>query len=139
MSVIVQVLIFIISYFLSKKAGATSGQAALLATGATLLSNSTGLTDTLANGVSSWFGGDDPQGRAGSGDPTLIESGSNLKGNIGQVGAVVPSSGSSISDVLKSWGPTGTALVGATAAGALTDNKWLLYGGLAIVAILIIK
>lgn len=139
MSAIIQVLIFIISYFLSKKAGATTGQAALVATGATLLSNSTGLTDTLANGVSSWFGGDDPQGRAGSGDPTLIESGPGLKDNIGQVGTVVPSSGSSISDVLKSWGPTGTALVGATTVGALTDDKWLLYGGLAIIAILILK
>lgn len=139
MNIIVQVIIFLISYFLSKKAGATSGQAALIATGATLLSNATGLTDVITDGVSDWFGGEDPQGRAGSGDPGLITGGDTVKVGLGGVGTTVPSNNGSVADVLKSWGPLGTAIVGGTAVGALTDNKWLLYGGLAVVAILILK
>lgn len=139
MNIIVQVIIFLISYFLSKKAGATSGQAALIATGATLLSNATGLTDVITDGVSNWFGGKDPQGRAGSGDPGLITGVDTVKVGLGGVGTTVPSNNSSIADVLKSWGPLGTAIVGGTAVGAVTDNKWLLYGGLAVVAILILK
>lgn len=134
MQIFVQIAIWLISYFLSKKAGATNAQAAMLATGATLLSNATGLTDTVSNGMSNWFGGGASTGVT---EPTAI--GTGVKS--GTLGAVGSSTGSTtgIADVLKSWGPTGTALVGATAVGAVTDKKWLLYGGLAILGLLILK
>lgn len=55
---------------------------------------------------------------------------------------VKPSGGSSTTgfwDVLQSWGPAGTAVVGGTAVGALTGNKWLLYGGIAVLAVMLLK
>lgn len=55
---------------------------------------------------------------------------------------VKPTGGSSTTgfwDVLQSWGPAGTAVVGGTAVGALTGNKWLMYGGLALLAFLLLK
>lgn len=43
-------------------------------------------------------------------------------------------------DTLKSWGPTGTAAVVGTGVAAATGNrKWLLIGGAALVAYLILK
>lgn len=138
MTLFIQIAIWLLSYFLSKKAGATSGQAALIASGATLLSNATGLTDTLADGISNWYGGSgdatDPVKDGATGSVTN----GTMGGTIGVVGSGTGST-TGISDVLKSWGPAGTALVGATTVGALTDNKWLLYGGLAVLAVLILK
>jgi len=53
--------------------------------------------------------------------------------------SVVKTLADNTAGVLKSWGPTGTALVAGTVAGVATGNKWLLYGGLAIAAFLILK
>lgn len=140
MSAFVQIAIWLISYFLSKKAGATSGQAALIASGAVLLSNETGLTDKITNGISDWYGGSkDPVGGGpNTGDTSAVTPG--VKGAaLGPVGSSTGSLGSGVSDVLKSWGPSGTVLVGATVGGAITDNKWLMYGGLAVLTYLILK
>lgn len=134
MQIFVQIAIWLISYFLSKKAGATKAQAAMLATGATLLSNSTGLTDTISGGLSKWFGGG--AGTSAT-NPTSIGTGSN-SATLGAVGSGTGNA-TGVADVLKSWGPAGTALVGATATGAITKNKTLLYGGLAILGLLILR
>lgn len=45
-----------------------------------------------------------------------------------------------MTDVLKDWGPTGVAgVIGTTGLVASGNSKWLVYGGIALIAIMLLK
>lgn len=135
----IQIIIFILSYFLSKKQGASDGKAALIAAGVTGVATYTGLTDTIAG----WFG-----------DASTTTAGSATTATVGQTGAILPTGGGlgstgsgttgiseSVADVLKSWGATGTAAVIGTTAVSTSSSlqKYLPYLIIGGVALLILK
>lgn len=47
--------------------------------------------------------------------------------------------GTGVLDVLRDWGPAGTAAVVGTAGVVGSGNKWLLYGGMALAVIFLLK
>lgn len=125
------IIVWLVSYFLQTKNGVSAGKAALTSTalglGTYYLADPANTKNILGF---SW----------GDTKPTA--------GNVsGATAAVTRAAGattgssivSEVGSTLRSWGPTGTMGVIATTTGAATDNKWLLYGGLAVVALLILK
>lgn len=151
----IQILVAIVSYFASRKSGASPAKSAAIAAAAGLATNwvmqetEWGKTSLAPiNGtIDGWFG--ISNGTVASNGVVTDGSGKTVTGPAGTApvaqpdGSVVwvPSSSSGIvnaaSDVLKSWGPTGTAAVVGTTALVSSDSskKWLPWvgGGLALV------
>lgn len=130
----INVLIWIVSYFVAKKSGASTGTAALLASGVTAAAHYSGATESIAN----WVG----LGKADA--PTQTISGAGKVQNIGStsepsqtalgtIGSVVSSAFDSASKTLSSWGPVGTAgVIGAVGvATSPSENvwRWVLIAG----------
>lgn len=69
-----------------------------------------------------------------TGQPVVVD-GNAVKTNSG----VTAGSSASVWDTLKSWGAAGTAAVVGVGVGAATGTNWLLIGGLAVVAYLLLK
>lgn len=126
------IIVWIVSYFLSSKSGASKGQAALVATGAALgtyyLADPANPDNVLGvtMGGSKTVPGDTSQSTPdGSSKPvTLPTLGSSVVSEVGST--------------LRSWGPLGTTAVVGTATGAITgDSKWLwLAGGIGLFLLL---
>lgn len=139
---IVTIILWLLSYFLSKKKGASDGKAALIATGVTAGAYYTGATKYLADGATNLIsGGADstaaPSTTTTAGSTNSIGNGSS---GWGTAGSVLSSTVGTAGDVLKSWGPTGTAGVIATTGLVAGSNKKLwLYAGLAVGAFLLLK
>lgn len=152
---IITLITALISYFGSKKAGASDGEAALIAAGVGAgtyyVGSQTEWGKDLITGVSDkWtdmFGSD--------GEPVLNNDGTTVKAPPGAV-PVVDDSGvvqkdsngnvlwkvvDSAGNVLESWGPTGTATVIGAGAIAADDNlrKWIPIGLVAAGAIILLK
>lgn len=132
----INVLIWIVSYFVSKKGGASTGTAALLASGVTAAAHYSGATESIA----SWVGlgkSDGPvQTINDAGKVQTIGSTSEpSKTALGTIGSVVSSAFDSASKTLSSWGPVGTAgVIGAVGvATSSSENmwKWVLIAGAA--------
>lgn len=131
----VTIIVMIISYYMSSKSGKSKGQSAAIAAGAGLASYY--VYDQNALGIEALNGQ-----KTGIGMPTLATSAdgaaSTTPGTGGTpstigLGGVVGTTG----EVLKSWGPTGTAAVIGTTALATNSSlqkylPWLLIGGAAL-------
>lgn len=73
----------------------------------------------------------------GTGEPVTV-AGSQVRPTV----TVLPSgatSSSGVWDTLKSWGAAGTATVVGVGTGAISGNNILLFGGLALAVILLLK
>lgn len=152
---IITLIMSLIGYFGSKKAGASDGEAALVAAGVGAgtyyVGSQTAWGKDLVNGVSrkweSLIGKDDAPLKNSDGSvatappgatPVYNKDGSVMKdpnGNV--VWKMIDSAG----NVLQSWGPAGTAAVIGTTAVATDDDlkKWIPIAGAAVVAILLLK
>ena len=155
----ITLVMMIISYFLQKKNGVSSGKAALTAaavgagtyyvatqttwgqnletsieSGWNSLTNSDGTTVTNQDGsMATAPAGSTP--RLDANGAQVYDSNGNALFNLAN--SAVKTTG----DVLQSWGPTGTAaVIGTTALATDGDTrKYLLWGGIALAAVLLIK
>lgn len=138
MELIVMVVLWLLSYFLSKKKGASDGQAALIATGVTAGAYYTGATKAVADGLTN-LGGSSSTMPGTSPDPGAVPSvtaGTGAWKTIGSIGSTALTTAGSVAT---SWGPAGT--IGAIAA-ASTVSSWKEYiplGLLALGAFFILK
>lgn len=122
----ISIILWLLSYFLSSKSGASKGQAALIATGVAAggyyLSEKGYLDNVLGlKGTAKTTPGDPNQTRSDS---------TNWAGAFGQIGSTALTQ---VGETARDWGPVGT--VGAVTAGAglFGDNKkLLLIGGLVL-------
>lgn len=144
------IIAWLVTYFFSKSQGVSSGKAALLATAAGIgtyyLADpankenvlgitypSTGDTSTLPStgGVDKTVPGSVTQ---------TMPIGSQL---ISTAGGLLTTGIQEAGSTLKSWGPTGTlgVIAGTTAVSSLAGSKpnWLLIGGIALGAILLLR
>lgn len=141
---IISLIIALVSYFGSKKAGASDGQAAAIAGAAGLgsyyVSTQTEWGKNAISSIESWVGVKDAQGNPvnnGSGAPATVPKGAevikNADGTVAKDanGNVLWKMVDSTGKVLTSWGPTGTAAVIGTTAVATgkLDSKWLWAAG----------
>lgn len=124
------IIVWLMSYFISTKNGMSSGKAALLATAAGVGTYYLADPSNQGNVLGLSFGDTKatPGDVSGATRPATTAVGSIGSTAVSEVGAT-----------LRSWGPLGTTGVVATATGALSDNKWLLYGGVAVLAVLLLK
>lgn len=138
----VMIVLWLLSYFLSKKKGASDGAAALVATGVTAGAYYTGATKYLADGATNLVsGGADstaaPSTTTTAGSTNSIGNGSS---GWGTAGSVVSSTVGTVGDVLKSWGPAGAAgVIATTGLVANSDSNFWRYVGLATVAFLLLR
>lgn len=126
------IIVWIVSYFLSSKSGASKGQSALIATGAALgtyyMADPANPDNVLGvtMGDSKTVPGDTSQSTPdGATKPVTLPSlGSSMVSEVGST--------------LRSWGPLGTTTVVGATTGALTgDSKWLwLAGGVGLLLLL---
>jgi len=132
MQFVIMIVLWLLSYFLSKKAGARSGTAALAATGVTAGAYYTGAVDWLANDATKLVSGGATSTTSTSTAGTAGNTASISTGSTGwgTVGSVANGALSATADVLKSWGPAGTAGVAATTSflSGDIDKKWLWLG-----------
>lgn len=155
---IITLIMMLLSYFTAKKTGADDTEAALVAAGAGLGTYYVGtqtewgkdLVATLDNSWTSLMDGDEPvkqDGKTVTAPPGAVpeknpdgsyktdSNGNILWKLLDTTGKVVGTTGS----VLESWGPTGTAAV-VGAAGIASGNKnWLIWGGVALGVLLLLK
>lgn len=153
---IIALITALIGYFGAKKGGASSAQAAGVAAAAGLgtyyVATETDWGKSIVADVdAAWVKLTNQDGSDVIGDdgkPVYAPPGAVVVRD--EAGNLVKDSGGNwfstatktIGDVLKDWGASGTALVvgtGAAASGGAFSNKWLLYGGLAVGAILLLK
>lgn len=124
------IIVWLMSYFISTKNGMSSGKAALLATAAGLGTYYLADPSNKDNVLGISFG----DTRATPGDVSgATQTATTAAGGIGSTAV------SEVGSTLRSWGPLGTAGVVATTTGALSDNKWLMYGGIAVLAVVLLK
>lgn len=158
----IQLFIMLLTYLSRKKAGDSSAQAGALALGAGFathyVANNTQWGADLIGGanatIDGWFGigqgnVDDGVVTDGEGNPVAVPPGTTpVKQPDGSVifvpnkgGATTTTAwGSTIPDLLKSWGPEGTSLVIGTTAASTSSSlrKWLpwIAGGFLLVGVL---
>lgn len=123
------IAVWLITFLISKSSGASTGKAALLATGAGLASyymvdpankdNVLGLTTNGAKTV--------------AGDPAVGTTAATVKTATSSIGSTAVSE---VGSTLRSWGPTGTlgVVAGTTAIASTNRSKWLpwIAGGAAL-------
>lgn len=136
------IIVTLLSFFASKKSGNSNTKSALIAglagAGTYFVSHETEWGREYLGDID----GVDPDARpkpVSDNDPA--GNNPNTKPPTGADGKPI-SAGTNIWDVFKGWGAGGTAAVvgtGAAAAGGLFDNPLLLWGGIAIVAIALLK
>lgn len=153
MEVIIPIILALISYFTSKKAGASSAQAGLVAAGVGVGSyyvatqtdwGKSFFSDADAKMIPLMEGGVAVKDK--DGNPVMVPEGSTTKRDGDKLSVTSPSGSvwtstlDSVGGVLKSWGGTGTAAV--IGAGAIATNSslkkwlpWLLIGGVAIMVL----
>lgn len=73
--------------------------------------------------------------------PDTVEAVKDAGGNPVTVGGapVRVGTGTGVLDVLRDWGPAGTAAVIGTTGVVGSGNKWLLYGGIALAALFLLR
>lgn len=152
---IIALITTLVSFFASKKSGASDGEAALIAAGVGAGTYYVGTQTEWGKGIiddiENWVGVKD-----GTGKPVLNNDGSEVKMPKGATivtdengvprkdpqGNVMWELVSSTGEVLKSWGPTGTATVigtGALASSADDLPSWLLPAGLGLAVFALLK
>lgn len=146
------IVMWVLSYLVAKAKGASTAEAALLATGVAaatyFLAEPTNEDNLLGLGQEKGSVGS-AKTDAGSVDETTSATGgltANSKNSTAgsaasTVGSVLSTGITTVGSTLKSWGAAGTAGVIATTAAVSSGGtqKWILYGGVALVAFLILK
>lgn len=135
------IISFILSFIMQKKAGKSTGAAALGAAGIAaatyFLADPSNPDNLFKIGVDSTKTASATAGTVGE-STNLAAAATTVAGQgtgwSGTVGKTVDTVGG----VLKDWGPTGTALVVGT-AGAAASGDWVKWGLIAAAAYLIIK
>lgn len=131
------IILAILSFVMMKKKGVSDSAALLTAAavgvGSYYTIDPAGPTDLFEMGATTTSTGGSPDALNPADTASTSSSFLNTAGQV--AGTTVTTTG----EVLKSWGPAGTALVATTATGLATDNNWLIYGGLAIAALLLLK
>lgn len=164
---IITILIGLAGFFLSKKGGASDTEAALVGAAAGLGTYYVGTETEWGKDLVASLDGDedlivavDDDGneiKDKDGNTVYVPRGSevvtNEDGTVKTVdgspvvrvndgkGGSIETTVSKLADVLKSWGPTGTAAVIGTTAAVTSDDKskWLLVGGAILLGVLILK
>lgn len=152
------IIMMLLSYFVQKKSGASTGKAALTAAAVgvgthyvatetkwgqsvetTLESTWSNLTNSSGTAVTNTDGtmAKAPEGAT----PKVDANGEQLYDSMGNaLFNLADNTVSTAGGVLKSWGATGTAAVlGTTALATSDDKKWLIYGAVAIAAIALLS
>lgn len=123
------IIVWLVSFLLSKASGASNGKAALLATGAGLATYYLADPSNTDNVLGLSFGED----KAIPGDPSATSGAGAATSALGSFGKTAVSEAGS---VLKSWGPTGTlgVVAGTTALASDDRSEWLpwIAGGAAL-------
>jgi hypothetical protein len=145
----ISLIIWLVTFLLAggTKSG-QAGKAALLATGAAAASYYT-IDPANPNAMFKLFGSDTSAATTASNTATVLGSGSSIDASTPTAGPSTISSGiSTIGDVLKSWGPSGTVAVvagtaAATGTGVFSGLKnlpsWVLYAGIGLLAYSMLK
>lgn len=125
------IIMWLLSFLLSKSSGASTGKAAAIATGV---------------GLATYYVADpaNPDNLLGF---KIGEGAKAVPGDVTADNGTAPGSGvmstvvSEVGSTLKSWGPTGTlGVIAGTAAVTSVDKKdWLLWAAVGVGAILILK
>lgn len=120
------IIVWLISFLVSKSSGASNGKAALIATGAGLASYYTIDPANKDNILGVTFG----DSKTVPGNPTVTSGSNGAVDGLASIGKTVVSTAG---DTLKSWGPTGTlAVVAGTQATSSIDWEkyfpWILGG-----------
>lgn len=149
------IIMMLISYFTSKKSGASSTKSAMIAAGAGAgayyVGTQTEWGQDLVQSVEDWFTPTNKDGTPvtdANGNQIYLPAGSSVQydasGNVvrNADGSILTTTVKTVGDVLSSWGGAGTAAVVGTTALATSGSdtrKYLLWGGLALAAIFILK
>lgn len=143
----VSIAVWLISFFVSKSKGMSTGKAALVATGAGLASYY--LVDPAnKDNVFGVHFGDDGSANALSGANAVEKTVPGATGETTGSGKIVSTLGglatSAISETgstLRSWGPTGTlgVIAGTTTLSQVTGSKWFWPVVIGIGALLLLK
>lgn len=152
---IIMLIISLVSYFGSKKAGASDGQAALAAVAAgagtyyatTQTDWGKDMVKTIDSSWTKLMGADGAPVLDGSGNEVLAPAGAvaetNPDGSVkrDEDGNVLWKLVDSTGKVLTSWGPAGTAAVVGTSALVANDDlpSWVLPVGLGVLAFVLLK
>lgn len=124
------IIVWLVSYFLSTKNGMSSGKAALTATAAGLATYYLADPTNQDNVLGITMGDTKPTPGDVSGSTGTVTQ------TLGSLGTTAVSE---VGSTLRSWGPLGTSAVAATTGGLLSDNKWLLWGGVGLLALVALK
>lgn len=127
------IAMWLISFLVSKSSGASTAKAAMIATGAGLA------TYYLADPANSEnILGLQTSDKVDSGSPTETTQPSVPKTSTGSWGQTAVST---VGDVLKSWGPTGTigVVAGTTALTSSSVPSWLKWVGAGALALIILR
>lgn len=132
----------LISYFISAKSGNSKGKSAAIAASVGLGTYfATQDSKTLASAnesINNLFSSNSP---ASSSASEGVARDGVLVGAAAAAGSTVSSLGSSAADVLRSWGPVGTAgvIAGTSAASSMDWDKWLPWLAAGLGAYLLLK
>lgn len=124
------IIMWLVSFLLSKSSGASTTKSALIATGVGLgtyyLADPSNPDNLLGIGL-----GDGAKTTPGD---TSDDAGASAAAGFGTKAL------SEVGSTLRSWGPAGTlGVVAGTTAISQVNSKWLLIGGAAVLAILLLK
>lgn len=125
----ISLAVWLLSFLLSKSSGASTGRAALTATGAGLATWYLADPANTDNVLGISYGDD----KAVPGDPNVTSGSSASTSGLASIGKTLVSEASS---TLKSWGPTGTlgVIAGTKAINSSASRNYLpwIAGGLAL-------
>lgn len=150
-------IMLLISYFIQKRHGASSTKAALTAAavgaGTYYVATETDWGRSVEKSIddtwtqlfdkdgSAVTNADGSQATAPVGATVRKDAAGNIQrdANGNALFDLLNNTVSTTGSVLKSWGSTGTAAVIGTAAAATSDNKWMMWAGIGLAAILIMR
>lgn len=125
------IIVWLLTFLMSKSSGASNGKAALMATGAGLATYYLADPSNKDNVLGLSFGGDKPT----PGDANVVKADATPT-NVSSLGSFGKTAVSEVGQTLRSWGPTGTVgvVAGATAATGIDWKKWFpwIAGGLGL-------
>lgn len=129
----VSIIMALVSFLMSKSSGASTGKSAAIAAAAGLGTYYLADPANPDNLLGITFGGGAKTVPGSTTDDTATGASTSL------LGKVVSEAGATA----RSWGPTGTlgvvAGTTAVAGGGIFDNEWVLYGGIALLAFVLLK
>lgn len=141
----VSIAVWLISFFLSRSKGASTGKAALIATAAGLGTYYLADPANKDNVLGLSFGSDGEAAGTGSGVSKTVPGATGETTGSGSIvstlGGVASSAVSETGSTLRSWGPTGTlgVIAGTTALSKVTNSEWFWPVAIGLVALLLLK